>query len=151
MKYLLILFSLFLMALPHGVLSQEGQIPSLPKATPQKGQSPEQQKQDSVQCLKMTQEELEKQKSEASKEQGRKTHPGLRGAAGGAARGSISGAIMDDPGRGAAIGAAGGAVRGRLRQRMMEKKQKEAKEKMGKQAFELSYTMCMKGKGYDVK
>lgn len=117
-----------------------------------KGQSDQQKNKDSMHCAEVTKGQLEKLKNEEQGNSSQNKRSGVgRGAARGAAAGSIRGEIVSgDPGRGAAVGAVGGGIRAVVRRRRIEKKEKEAKEKAGKQAFALAFATCMQERGYSV-
>lgn len=151
-KILSLGFLVILLGTPAGAPAQNTEALQNLSIKPLKGQSPQQRGQDSMQCAQVAKSQLEKMQQEQG-QSGSQSKQGTlaRGAARGAATGSLRGEIIDgDPGRGAAVGAAGGAIRGGLRHRIMEKKEKEAKEKAGKSAFELAFSTCMQERGYEV-
>jgi uncharacterized membrane protein len=75
---------------------------------------------------------------------------------GGAALGAIGGAIVGNPGKGAAIGAAVGGVGGAARRSSSEEEYRQhqqqaaAQQNQSKQTFNRAYTVCLEGRGYKV-
>jgi outer membrane lipoprotein SlyB len=144
---------------------------------PAKGQTPEQQSQDEVECYNWAvqntgtdpfdlakQAQQQQQQSAAAKEQAQDAGKGAgaRGAVGGAAAGALIGEIVnDDPGKGAAWGAAAGAVAGRRQRKSAQKsatQQVDQQAQSAKQAteqemenFRKAFGVCLEAKDYMVK
>ena len=112
---------------------------------PQKGQSPEQQNEDSNECYNWarSQSGVDPGAPPAQARVGQHT----RGAVGGAARGAGVGAIAGDAGKGAAAGAVVGGVAGRRRSMAAQQQQQEAT----RSAYDRAFAACMEGRGYTVR
>lgn len=151
-KILFLMGCLSFVSFPIWGIAQEANLLNGLSIKALKGQSEPQKKKDSLACAELTQEQMEKMQNEGQGNSGQKKSADAgRGVARGAAGGALRGEIIDgDPGRGAMVGAVGGGVRAGLRHKMMEKKEKEAKEKVAKQAFVLAFSTCMQEKGYEV-
>ena len=119
-----------------------------PVVYPAKGQSPQQQDNDSYHCYRwaMTQSGFDPSKGVAAPPP---TSNALRGAAGGAALGAAGGAIAGNAGQGAAIGAGVGAIVGGARRRAQQNAHNAAVAS-GREAYNRAYGVCMSGQGYTV-
>ena len=124
---------------------------------PQKGQSPQQQAQDTSECQAWATQQTGGPMSapQMAAAPPPTTGPG-RGAARGAAVGAVGGAIGGDAGKGAAIGAATGAMVGGMRRRD-QMRQQEAVAAQNQQAqaahadtYKRALATCLGGKGYQV-
>src|SRR5262249_23675847 len=133
---------------------------------PKRGQPPEQQQQDEMQChssaVEMTGFNPSAPPSVPPPSQGAPTGSGargaVRGAAGGAALGAAVGAIGGDAGKGAAMGAAGGGIVGGVRGRRQGKQQQAAQQQAAQtqqqahlQEYQRAFSACMDARGYSVK
>ena len=135
---------------------------------PSKGQSPEQMEKDKYECYIWAKGQTGFDPMEtptATSPPPEKTAPTtspLRGAARGAAVGAVVGEIKDDdPGRGAAVGAATGALVGGMRRRDQMRRQAQEEQQWEEQQaaqytqrrneYNRAYTVCLEGKGYNVK
>jgi hypothetical protein len=132
----------------------------------QKGQSPQQQQQDTQQCQgwAMQQSGVNPSQPAAPPPPPPSTAPqgqGARGAARGAAVGAVGGAIAGDAGKGAAIGAATGMMIGGM-QRRQDRRNQEAQynqavsqqqtaQAQGADAFNRALAACLEARGYTVK
>jgi hypothetical protein len=127
---------------------------------PSKGQSPQQQDKDEVDCYgwakKQTGIDPVAVANTPTKEEGPAVGGGerVKGAAIGAVGGLAIGGIAGDAGKGAAIGAVGGTLVGGMKAR----KNKENREKQAQQQksatlqhFNKAFGVCMEGRGYVVK
>ncbi len=127
---------------------------------PAQGQTPEQQRQDQVECqlwaTDNTGVDPVQLAGEAAPEREQVGGERTRGALGGAATGAIIGAIAGDAGKGAAIGAGVGVLSGGAKkrrksehnERMMEQEQERREEQMD--LYQRAFKACMEGKGYTV-
>jgi Glycine zipper len=133
---------------------------------PKRGQPPEQQQQDEMQChstaVEMTGFNPSAAASAPPPSQGAPAGSGargaVRGAAGGAALGAAMGAIAGDAGKGAAMGAAGGGMVGGVRGRRQGQEQQAAQQQAGqmqqqaqRQEYQRAFSACMDARGYSVK
>lgn len=133
---------------------------------PQKGQSPQQQQQDTQQCQgwAMQQTGVNPGQSAAPPPPPPPSGPtgqGVRGAARGAAVGAAAGAIGGDAGQGAAAGAAAGMVVGGVRRRQDRRAQEEqynqavaqqqAAQSQNSANFNRALAACLESRGYTVK
>lgn len=125
---------------------------------PQKGQTPQQQAQDTAECQAWATQQTGVNPM-AGPPQVATTAPTtspVRGAARGAAVGAVGGAIAGDAGKGAAIGAAGGAMIGGMRRRdQMEQQQAQQAQAQQMHAAQLdthkrAMATCLGAKGYSV-
>jgi hypothetical protein len=139
---------------------------------PKRGQPPEQQQQDEMQCYSSA---VEMSGFDPTAQQGVTPPPpsqgapagsgargAVRGAAGGAALGAAMGAIAGDAGKGAAMGAAGGGMVGGVRGRRSGQQQQQAQQQAQQQQvdqqqqqlrqnFQRAFSACMDARGYSVK
>jgi hypothetical protein len=124
---------------------------------PQKGQSPQQQAQDTGECQGWASQQTggpmaAPQMAAAPPP----TASPLRGAGRGAAVGAVGGAIGGDAGKGAAIGAATGAMIGGMRRRdqmqQQEAQQAQAQQMQAAQGdtYKRALATCLGAKGYSV-
>ena len=109
---------------------------------PQKGQSPQQQENDEIDCSNWATQQTGYRPSSSSSDDGVISNRALRGAARGAGVGAIGGAIGGSAGTGAAVGAAVGGVTGGIRNH---------DENAQRDDFERAFTACMEGRGYSVR
>jgi len=124
---------------------------------PQKGQSQQQQAQDTGECQGWATQQTGGPMAAAPQYAApAPTSSPLRGAAGGAAVGAVGGAIGGDAGKGAAIGAATGAMIGGMRRRD-QMRQQEAAQAQNQQAqaaqgetYKRALSSCLAAKGYSV-
>jgi hypothetical protein len=124
---------------------------------PQKGQSPQQQAQDTNECQAWaTQQTGGPNAAPQMAAAPPPTTSPMRGAARGAAVGAVGGAIGGDAGKGAAIGAATGAMVGGMRRRD-QMRQQEAVAAQNQQAqaahsenYKRALASCLGAKGYQV-
>ena len=126
---------------------------------PQKGQSPQQQAQDTAECQMWATQQTginPGMPQQMPAQAAAPTSSPLRGAARGAAVGAVGGAIGGDAGKGAAIGAATGAMMGGMRRRD-QMQQQEAQQQQAQQAqamqmdtFTRAQATCLGAKGYTV-
>lgn len=124
---------------------------------PQKGQSPQQQAQDTGECQGWATQQTGGPMAAAPQYAAPPpTASPLRGAARGAAVGAVGGAIAGDAGKGAAIGAAGGAMIGGMRRRD-QMQQQEAVQAQNQQmqaaqsdTYKRALATCLGAKGYSV-
>ncbi len=124
---------------------------------PQKGQSPQQQAQDTGECQAWATQQTGGPMAAppAAAPPPPTTGPG-RGAARGAAVGAVGGAIGGDAGKGAAIGAATGAMVGGMRRRdQMRQQEAVAAQNQQMQAahsenYKKALATCLGAKGYSV-
>jgi OmpA family protein len=124
---------------------------------PQKGQSPQQQAQDTNECQGWASQQTGGPNAapQMAAAPPPTTSP-MRGAARGAAVGAVGGAIGGDAGKGAAIGAATGAMVGGMRRRD-QMRQQEAVAAQNQQAqaaqsdtYKRALATCLGAKGYSV-
>lgn len=126
---------------------------------PAQGQSPEQIEQDKSDCAVWAKSNTGFDPMQASTAQQPATEKKrlVGGAAKGAAAGAIIGAIAGDAGQGAAIGAGAGAVgRGIGNRRAQAKAEEAAAQEQAnldeaKSNYNRAYSVCLEGKGYNVK
>jgi hypothetical protein len=134
---------------------------------PAKGQTPEQQEADELECLQWAVDQLNSTQMKdpnaagaAAKEQAKDATTGaaVKGAAKGAAAGALFGAIVGDAGTGAAVGAAGGAIAGRRAKKQAEaqaeaqaKAKADAENKAKLETVKKGMTACLEAKGYTVR
>jgi len=127
---------------------------------PAQGQSPEQQKQDELECHQwaVDQTGFDPTKAQQVAQPGPAPKGGaLKGAAGGALVGLGVGAIAGDAKKGAAIGAGAGAIGGGAKQRQQRQQQEAAAQQSqaNRQAQINNYNKargaCLEGRGYSVK
>jgi len=126
---------------------------------PQKGQSPQQQAQDTAECQMWATQQTginPGMPQQMPAQAAAPTTSPMRGAARGAAVGAVGGAIGGDAGKGAAIGAATGAMIGGIRRRD-QMQQQEAQQQQAQQAqamqmdtFRRAQATCLGAKGYTV-
>ena len=124
---------------------------------PQKGQSSQQQAQDTGECQGWATQQTGGPMAAAPQYAApAPTSSPLRGAAGGAAVGAVGGAIGGDAGKGAAIGAATGAMIGGMRRRD-QMRQQEAVQAQNQQmqatqgeTYKRALSSCLAAKGYSV-
>ena len=125
---------------------------------PQRGQSPQQQAQDTGECQAWATQQTGGNPGKAAPPPpaAAPTTSPLRGAARGAAVGAVGGAIGGNAGKGAAIGAASGAMIGGIRRRD-QMQQAEAQQQQYQQAqaqqmdtFKRAVATCLGAKGYTV-
>ena len=124
---------------------------------PQKGQSPQQQAQDTGECQAWAQQQTGGPMAAAPMASAPPvTASPLRGAGRGAAIGAVGGAIGGDAGKGAAIGAATGAMVGGIRRRD-QMQQQEAAQAQNQQmqaaqadTYKRAMATCLGTKGYSV-
>jgi hypothetical protein len=124
---------------------------------PQKGQSPQQQAQDTGECQAWATQQTGGPMAAAPMATApAPTASPLRGAARGAAVGAVGGAIGGDAGKGAAIGAASGAMIGGMRRRD-QMQQQEAAQAQNQQmqaaqseTYKRALASCLGAKGYSV-
>ena len=124
---------------------------------PQRGQSPQQQAQDTAECQAWaTQQTGGPMAAPQAAAAPAPTASPLRGAARGAAVGAVGGAIGGDAGKGAAIGAATGAMMGGMRRRdqMQQQEAVQAQNQQVQAAYSENYkralASCLGAKGYSV-
>ena len=124
---------------------------------PQRGQSPQQQAQDTGECQAWATQQTGGPMAAAPMAAAPAvTASPLRGAARGAAVGAVGGAIGGDAGKGAAIGAATGAMMGGMRRRdQMQQAQAQQAQAQQAQAAHADTTKralatCLGAKGYSV-
>jgi Glycine-zipper domain len=126
---------------------------------PQKGQSPQQQAQDTAECQAWATQQTginPGMPQQMPMQAPAPTASPLRGAARGAAVGAVGGAIGGDAGKGAAIGAASGAMIGGMRRRdQMQQQQVQQEQFQQAQAsqmntFQRAQATCLGAKGYTV-
>jgi len=125
---------------------------------PQKGQSPQQQAQETGECQMWATQQTGGPMAGAPPMASAPapTASPLKGAARGAAVGAVGGAIGGDAGRGAAIGAASGAMIGGMRRRdqmqQQEAQQMQAQQMQAAQAdtYKRAMATCLGAKGYSV-
>jgi len=124
---------------------------------PQKGQSPQQQAQDTGECQAWaTQQTGGAMAAPPMASAPPPTASPLKGAARGAAVGAVGGAIGGDAGKGAAIGAATGAMVGGMRRRdqMQQQEAVQAQNQQMQAAHAVNYkralSSCLGAKGYSV-
>ena len=124
---------------------------------PQRGQSPQQQAQDTAECQAWaTQQTGGPMAAPQAAAAPAPTASPLRGAARGAAVGAVGGAIGGDAGKGAAIGAATGAMMGGMRRRdqMQQQAAVQAQNQQVQAAYSENYkralASCLGAKGYSV-
>ena len=129
---------------------------------PNKGQTPEQQNKDQMECQQWAVQQSGvdpyalAREGQPAANSGTK-RPALKGAARGAVVGVVGGAIAGDVGKGAAIGAGVGAVGGTMRSRDQAQKQgqaqksAEANRQQQMAAYDRAFGACMEGRGYTVK
>jgi len=124
---------------------------------PQRGQSPQQQAQDTGECQAWaTQQTGGAMAAPPVAAAPPPTASPLRGAARGAAVGAVGGAIGGDAGKGAAIGAATGAMMGGMRRRdQMQQQQAQQAQAQQMQAahadtYKRALATCLGAKGYSV-
>ena len=109
---------------------------------PQRGQSPQQQQRDEIDCSNWaTQQTGYRPSGNSNSDGGIISNRALRGAARGAGIGAIGGLIGGDVGTGAAIGGAVGGISGGIRNH---------DEKQQRKNFERAFTSCIEGRGYTV-
>jgi hypothetical protein len=131
-----------------------------PPAYPAKGQSQQQQANDSTACRSWAQQTTGIDPALASQPAPQQTGPAVGGGqrARGAVRGAAAGAVIGeagsgDAGHGAKVGAAAGVVAGGSRARQ-ERRAANANAQQGQQnamaTFNNAWATCMKGKGYTV-
>jgi hypothetical protein len=131
-----------------------------PPAYPVKGQSQQQQANDSTACRSWAQQTTGIDPALASQPAPQQTGPAVGGGqrARGAVRGAAAGAVIGeagsgDAGHGAKVGAAAGVVAGGSRARQ-ERRAANANAQQGQQnamaTFNNAWATCMKGKGYTV-
>jgi hypothetical protein len=131
-----------------------------PPAYPAKGQSQQQQANDSTACRNWAQQTTGIDPALASQPAPQQTGPAVGGGqrARGAVRGAAAGAVIGeagsgDAGHGAKVGAAAGVVAGGSRARQ-ERRAANANAQQGQQnamaTFNNAWATCMKGKGYTV-
>jgi hypothetical protein len=144
---------------------------------PAKGQPPEQQSQDEVECYNWAvqntgsdpfelQKQAEKQKQQTQQAEQQIAEAGkgagAKGAVGGAAAGALIGEIAsDDAGAGAAYGALAGAIIARRRAHEAQEQATQQVEKQSQQAaqatqqqvdnFKKAFSVCLEAKNYLVK
>ena len=123
---------------------------------PQKGQSQQQQAQDTGECQGWATQQTGGPNAAPMAAAPAPTSSPLRGAAGGAAVGAVGGAIGGDAGKGAAIGAATGAMIGGMRRRD-QMRQQEAAQAQNQQVqaaqgetYKRALSSCLAAKGYSV-
>jgi len=125
---------------------------------PQKGQSPQQQAQDTAECQAWATQQtgIVPGMPQQMPAQAPPTTSPMRGAARGAAVGAVGGAIGGNAGKGAAIGAASGAMIGGMRRRdqmqQQEAQQQQAQQSQAMQmdTFKRAQATCLSAKGYTV-
>jgi hypothetical protein len=126
---------------------------------PQKGQSPQQQAQDTAECQMWATQQTginPGMPQQMPAQAPAPTASPLRGAFRGAAVGAVGGAIGGDAGKGAAIGAASGAMIGGMRRRdQMQQQQAQQQQVQQAQAsqmdtFARAQATCLGAKGYTV-
>jgi hypothetical protein len=124
---------------------------------PQRGQSPQQQAQDTGECQAWaTQQTGGPMAAPQAAAPPPTTASPMRGAARGAAVGAVGGAIGGDAGKGAAIGAATGAMMGGMRRRdqMQQQQAVQAQNQQMQAAHSENYkralASCLGAKGYSV-
>ncbi|HUM18446.1 MAG TPA: glycine zipper family protein [Candidatus Nitrosotalea sp.] len=123
---------------------------------PQKGQTPQQQAQDTAECQAWATQQTGGAQAPAMAPAPAPTASPLKGAARGAAVGAVGGAIAGDAGKGAAIGAAGGAMIGGMRRRDQEQQaqaqQAQAQQMQAAQGenYKRALSSCLGAKGYSV-
>jgi uncharacterized protein YcfJ len=129
---------------------------------PSKGQSPQKQNSDTVECQQWAKQTTGVDPVVLAQQSGQAAPPQqqggrVRGAAGGAAGGAVIGAVAGDAGKGAAIGAVTGTVVGGSRQRRSNRaaeEQQQAGQQQASQAmatFNRAVGACMSGRGYTVQ
>jgi len=122
---------------------------------PQKGQSPQQQAQDTSECQAWASQQTGGAPPPASAPPPPTASP-ARGAARGAAVGAVGGAIAGDAGKGAAVGAATGAMIGGMKRRdQMQQAQAQQAQAQQSQAahadtVKRALATCLGAKGYSV-
>jgi len=124
---------------------------------PQKGQTPQQQAQDTGECQGWATQQTGGPMAAAPQYAAPPpTASPMRGAARGAAVGAVGGAIGGDAGKGAAIGAASGAMIGGMRRRD-QMQQQEAVQAQNQQmqaaqsdTYKRALATCLGAKGYSV-
>ena len=123
---------------------------------PQKGQSPQQQQQDTAECQAWATQQSGGPMAAPQMAAPPPTSSPMRGAARGAAVGAVGGAIGGDAGKGAAIGAATGAMVGGMRRRD-QMQQQEAAHAQNQQMqaaqsenYKRALSSCLGAKGYSV-
>jgi hypothetical protein len=123
---------------------------------PQRGQSPQQQAQDTNECQGWATQQTGGPNAPQMAAAPPPTTSPMRGAARGAAVGAVGGAIGGDAGKGAAIGAATGAMVGGMRRRD-QMRQQEAVAAQNQQAqahqsenYKRALASCLGAKGYQV-
>ena len=124
---------------------------------PQKGQTPQQQAQDTGECQGWATQQTGGPMAAAPQYAAPPpTASPMRGAARGAAVGAVGGAIGGDAGKGAAIGAASGAMIGGMRRRD-QMQQQEAVQAQNQQVqaaqsenYKRALASCLGAKGYTV-
>ena len=134
---------------------------------PAEGQSPEQQKQDELECYNWAVQQTSfdpiagaQQAGQQINQAGQKAQAtqgkAVRGAARGALVGVAIGAIAGDAGKGAAIGAAAGGLAGGMRRReqvrqaQAQAKQAEQQYQAAAQQWDRAYVACLEGRNYTV-
>jgi len=125
---------------------------------PQRGQSPQQQAQDTGECQAWATQQTggAMAGAPAMAPPPPPTASPLKGAARGAAVGAVGGAIGGDAGKGAAIGAATGAMMGGMRRRdqmqQQQAQQAQAQQMQAAQAdtYKRALATCLGAKGYSV-
>src|SRR5882672_11503625 len=120
---------------------------------PQKGQSSQQQAQDTGECQGWATQQTGGPMAAAPQYAApAPTSSPLRGAAGGAAVGAVGGAIGGDAGKGAAIGATIGAMRRRDQMRQQEAAQAQNQQVQAAQGetYKRALSSCLAAKGYSV-
>ncbi len=109
---------------------------------PERGQSPQQQQRDEIDCSNWaTQQTGYRPSGNSGSDGGIISDRALRGAARGAGIGAIGGLIGGDAGTGAAIGGAVGGISGGIRNH---------DEKQQRKNFDRAFASCMEGRGYTV-
>ena len=109
---------------------------------PERGQSPQQQQRDEIDCSNWaTQQTGYRPSGDSGSDGGIISDRALRGAARGAGIGAIGGLIGGDAGTGAAIGGAVGGSTGGIRNH---------DEKQQRKQFDNAFIACMEGRGYRV-
>ncbi len=134
---------------------------------PDKGQSPQQQEQDQLQCYSWAKQQtgfdpMQQPRATTPPPQQQAQQGGAgRGAARGAAVGAVGGAIGGNAGKGAAIGAATGALLGGMRRRDQQRQEQQAQQQWEQQqvaqyqqargTYNRAYAACLEGSGYTVR
>jgi outer membrane protein with glycine zipper len=116
---------------------------------PSKGQSPQQQQQDTQACQGWAMQQSGANPGAPPPPSG-PTGQGARGAARGAAVGAVAGGIGGDAGKGAAAGAAAGAMIGGM-QRRQDRRAAQSAQANTSAAFNSALAACMEGRGYTVR